>query len=165
MLDISSGFTGPDSPTFLNVTAPTEILLCEETLEMILTATTILPLSRSLPLVACYIFPLPPRSTLHSVCLPVLMSSWREWPLSFGSSQKWIYSESIKWRTRFSVFSPHTTTSFGALKGKSTLIQLDLDGLSWCHQERNTVTASSAKVQKRKHWKQTWICFMVYRWL
>lgn len=39
---------------FLNVTAPTEILLCEETLEMILTVTTILPL------VACYIFPLPP---------------------------------------------------------------------------------------------------------
>ena len=76
MSDTSSGFTGPDFlPVFLNVTAPTEIRLCEETLEMILTVTTILPLSHSLPLVACYIFPLPPRSTLHSVCLPVLMSS------------------------------------------------------------------------------------------
>lgn len=37
---------------FLNVTAPTEILLCEETVEMILTVTTILPLSHSLPLLA-----------------------------------------------------------------------------------------------------------------
>ena len=55
MSDTSSGFTGPDLPVFLNVTAPTEILLCEETLEMILTVTTILPLSHSLPLVACYI--------------------------------------------------------------------------------------------------------------
>lgn len=49
MSDASSGFTGPDLPVFLNVTAPTEILLCEETLEMILTVTTILPLSHSLP--------------------------------------------------------------------------------------------------------------------
>lgn len=38
---------------FLNVTARTEILLCEETLEMILTVTAILPL------VACYVFLLP----------------------------------------------------------------------------------------------------------
>lgn len=64
---------------FLNVTAPTEILLCEETLEMILTVTIILPL------VAYYIFP---DSLKHAVkCtsefLPVLMSRW-EWPLSFG---------------------------------------------------------------------------------
>ncbi len=52
MSDASSGFTGPDSPVFLNVTAPTEILLCEETLEMILTVATIHPRSHSLPLVA-----------------------------------------------------------------------------------------------------------------
>lgn len=49
MSDTSTGFTGPNLSMFLNVTACTEILLCEETLEMILTVTTILPLSRSLP--------------------------------------------------------------------------------------------------------------------
>lgn len=71
MSDTSLGFTRPHSPMFLNVTAPTEILLCEETLEMILTVTIILPL------VACYIFPLSLKHTekCTSVCLPVLMSS------------------------------------------------------------------------------------------
>lgn len=67
MLGTISAFTGPLLPVFLNVTAPTEILLCEETLEMILTVTTILRLSHSLPLVACYIFPLsfsPERTSL-----------------------------------------------------------------------------------------------------
>lgn len=63
MLHTISGFTGPELPVFLNVTALTEILLCEETLEMILTVTTILPLSLSLPLVARYIFPLSPKHT------------------------------------------------------------------------------------------------------
>lgn len=69
MADTSSGIAGPDVPVFLNVTAPTEIKLCEKMVEMILTVTTILPL------VACYIFPLPPCRTLLSECLPVLMSS------------------------------------------------------------------------------------------
>lgn len=63
MLGTISAFTGLDLPVFLNVTAPTEILLCEETLEMILTVTSILRLSHSLPLVACYIFPLSPERT------------------------------------------------------------------------------------------------------
>lgn len=83
MSDTSPAFTRPHSPMFLNVTAPTEILLCEETLEMILTVTILLPL------VACYIFP---HSLKHTVkCtsepLPVLMSR-SEWPLSFGFLEK-----------------------------------------------------------------------------
>lgn len=55
---------------FLNATAPTEILLCEETLEMILTVTIILPL------VACDVFPDSLKHTVKctSECLPVLMS-------------------------------------------------------------------------------------------
>lgn len=79
MSDTSPAFTRPHSPMFLNVTAPTEILLCEETLEMILTVTVILPL------VACYIFPdsLKHTAKCTSESLPVLMSRW-EWPLSFG---------------------------------------------------------------------------------
>lgn len=71
MSDTSSGFTGPELPMFLNVTAPTEILLCEETLEMILTVTTILPLSHSPPS-ACS-FPLP---SLKHTSLCVCQFSW-----------------------------------------------------------------------------------------
>lgn len=79
MSDTSPAFTRPHSPMFLNVTAPTEILLCEETLEKILTVTIILPL------VACYIFPHSLKHTVKctSESLPVLMSR-SEWPLSFG---------------------------------------------------------------------------------
>lgn len=65
MLDASSGFTGPDLPMFLNVTAPTEILLCEETLEMILTVSDYHPPSFSFSPSGCLLhFPSPsPKHT------------------------------------------------------------------------------------------------------
>lgn len=64
-----AGFTGPDLPMFLNVTAPTEILLCEETLEMILTVTTILPLLiLSLWLPATFSLSLPEAHFTLCVC-------------------------------------------------------------------------------------------------
>lgn len=69
MLDTSSGFTGLDLPVFLNVTAPTEILLCEETLEMILTVATIHPRSHlSLWLPATFSLSLPEAHFTLCVC-------------------------------------------------------------------------------------------------
>lgn len=134
---------------FLNVTAPTEILLCEETLEMILTVTTILPL------VACYIFPLP--ETHCEVYFCVFASSHEQ--LKRVTTFHWLLVEvDILWiyAIKDSSFPPQANTLW-YIKGKIHLNTVTLGRTLDVIEKQILAWTALWKCSKREYWKQTFM--------